>query len=422
MLTGAPPFTGSSAAAVIGRHLAEAPPPLRGRRPETPAPVEHAVARALAKEPGGRFATVAAFLEALEHQSVPGTAPLGKTRSIAVLPFVNTSSDPENEYLSDGITDELINALTKVEGLRIASRTSVFALKGKPQDVRAIGALLGVTAVLEGTVRKAGDRLRITVQLSAVDDGRNLWSERYDRRLDDVFAIQDEIAHTIVSTLRTTFLAEIADPTSKRYTEDLKAYSLYLKGRFCWNKRSHEGVLEAIAYFEQAIAEDPRYALAYSGLSDSYALQVDYRGVPVNDGMERARRYARKALELDDTLAEAHTSLGWVLHIYDWDWEGAAGAYRRAIELNPGYAIGHQWYSWVLLVTGQADQALLESHTALELDPSSISIRRGLGWLYYYTRRYETALYHLRRAVAMNPTTEENYRILGLVLTQLGAY
>ena len=424
MLAGAPPFTGPSARAIMARHLSEPPPPLRARRPDAPAAVEQALARALAKDPADRFASVAEFVTALEATRPldAGAAPVGKTRSIAVLPFVNASADPDNEYLSDGITDELINALTKVEGLRIASRTSAFALKGKPQDVRAIGALLGVSVVLEGTVRKSGDRLRITVQLTAADDGRNLWSERYDRTLDDVFVIQDEIARTIVSTLRTTFLADIADPTPQRYTHNLEAYSLYLKGRYCWNKRSPEGVVEAIAYFEQAIDHDPGYALAYSGLSDAYALQVDYRGLAVADGYEKARLYALKALELDDTLAEAHTSLAWVLYVHDWDWDGAVRAYARALELNPGYATAHHWYSFVLLATGRAEQALVEAHAALDLDPSSLSVRRGLGWMYYYTRRYESALYHLRRAIAMNPTSEDTYRVLGLVLTQQGAY
>ena len=423
MLAGEPPFSGDSARAIVAQHLSEPPPPLRARRPDAPASVEQALARALAKDPADRFASVAAFITALEDTR-PGAAPslVGKTRSIAVLPFVNASADPENEYLCDGVTDELINALTKVEGLRIASRTSVFALKGKPQDIRAIGALLGVSAVLEGTVRKSGDRLRITVQLAAADDGRNLWSERYDRLLDDVFAVHDEISRTIVNTLRSTFLADIADPTPQRYTDNVQAYSLYLKGRYCWNKRSQEGVREAIAYFEQAIDHDPGYTLAYSGLSDAYALQVDYRGVPVTEGYELARRYALKALELDDDLPEAHTSLAWVQFAYDWDWEGAERSYRRALELSPGYATGHHWYSFVLLATGQAEQALVEAHTALELDPSSLSIRRGLGWLYYYTRRYESAVYHLRRAIAMNPTSEDTYRILGLVLTQQGAY
>ncbi len=424
MLAGEPPFAGPNARATLARHVTERPRPVRVLRPDTPGPVEHAIARALAKDPAERFPTVAAFLDALEAGSGADSMPaaLGLTRSIAVLPFENTSPDPETDYLSDGITDELINALTRVTGLRVASRTSVFALKGKPQDVRATGALLGVSAILEGTVRKAGDRLRITARLTATDDGRHLWSERYDRELHDVFAIQDEIAGTIVSTLRTTLLAEVADPTPRRYTESVTAYGLYLKGRYCWNKRSAEGVREAIDYFEQAIAADPKYALAYAGLGDAYALQVDYRGVPVTEGLTRARAYARQALALDETIAEAHTSLGWVLFIYDWDWEAGVRAFRRALELNPGYATAHQWYSFALTSLGRIDEALVEGHTALELDPASVSIRRSLGFLYYYARRYDTALEHLRRAIAMNPTSQENYRLLGLTLVQSGAY
>ena len=421
MLAGQPPFSGESARAIVAKHLSEPPRPLRARRPDAPAAVEQALARALAKAPEDRFASVADFTAALEETgAVPSL--VGRTRSIAVLPFVNASADPENEYLSDGISDELINALTKVDGLRIASRTSAFALKGKPQDIRAIGALLGVSAVLAGTVRKSGTRLRITAQLAAADDGRTLWSERYDRALDDVFTIQDEIARTIVSTLRTTFLADIADPTPQRYTHNLEAYSLYLKGRYCWNKRSQEGVLESISFFKQAIDHDPDYALAYSGLSDAYALQVDYRSVPVTEGYRLAREYALKALALDDSLPEAHTSLAWVLHVYDWDWPAAMREYARALELNPSFATAHHWYSFLLLVNGQAEQAMTEALTALELDPSSLSVRRGVGWLSYYTRRYEQALYHLRRAVAMNPTSEDTYRVMGLVLTQQGAY
>ena len=423
MLAGEPPFSGTSARVTIARHLSEPPPPLRSHRPDAPAAVAHALQRALAKAPPDRFPTVAEFTAALEDTR-SGAVPslVGRTRSIAVLPFVNASADPENEYLSDGISDELINALTKVDGLRIASRTSVFALKGKPQDIRAIGALLGVSAVLEGTVRQSGDRLRITAQLAAADDGRTLWSERYDRALDDVFAIQDDIARTIVSTLRTSFLADIADPTPQRYTHNLEAYSLYLKGRFCWNKRTQEGVLESIAFFKQSIDHDPDYALAYSGLSDAYALQVDYRSVPVTEGYRLAREYALKALALDESLPEAHTSLAWVLHVYDWDWAGAMREYARALELNPAFATAHHWLAYVLVLNGRGDQAMTEVLTALELDPSSLSVRRGVGWINYYTRRYDQALYHLRRAVAMNPTSEDTYRVMGLVLAQQGAY
>jgi len=417
MLAGEPPFSGATALRIIARQVSELPRPLRSVRPDTPAAVEQAVARALAKEPAGRFASIAEFLEALE----PG-AESARARSIAVLPFANTSADPENEYFSDGMTDELINALTKVEGLRVASRTSVFALKGAARDVRAIGSLLGVSTVLEGTVRKSGDRLRITARLTATDDGRHLWSERYDRTLHDVFAIQDEIARLIVGTLRTIFQAELGDPTPQRYTRNLDAYGLYLRGRFCWNKRSREGVVEAIHYFEEAIARDPEYALAYAGLADAYALQVDYRGMPVIEGFARARSNAERALALDETLAEAHTSLAWLQFIYDWDWERALGSFRRALELNPAYATAHQWYSFLLMVLNEREEALTEIHRALDLDPASVSIRRSVGFLHYYSRQHETAIEHLQRAIAMNPTQPETYRLLGLVLTQLGRY
>src|SRR5205823_5629737 len=243
--------------------------------------------------------------------------------------------DPENEYLSDGITDELIDALAKIEGLRVASRTSVFSLKNKPQDVRAIGALLGTSVVLEGTVRKSGAQLRVTAQLTSTDDGRLLWSQRYDRTLDDVFAVQDEIARTIVTTLRATWLADLEEPRRKRYTENLVAYGHYLRGRFALSKRTQEGVTEGIEHFERAIGEDPNYALAYTGLADAYALHVDYRSVAVAEGLARANAYARRALELDAALAEAHASLAWRLFIYDRDSPGAERASRRARALAP---------------------------------------------------------------------------------------
>ncbi|HMA41707.1 MAG TPA: protein kinase, partial [Gemmatimonadales bacterium] len=423
MLAGQPPFTGPNARRILARHVAERPRPLRAARPDTPPAVEEAVMRLLAKNPAERFGTGAEVMAALQDgRDAAPRAPFGLARFIAVLPFANASPEPGTEYLSDGITDELINALTKVEGLRVASRTSVFALKGKPQDVRATGALLGVSAVLEGTVRQAGDRLRVTASLTATDDGRQLWSERYDRPVGDVFAIQDDIAHTIVTTLRATYLADLAEPAPTQHTESLEAYGLYLKGRYSWSKRSLTGAAEAIKYFEQAIVADPRYALAYAGLADAYALQVDYRGAPVREGFELAKRYARQALALDPTLAEVHSSLGWVLFIYDWDWDAATAAFQRALELDPGYATAHQWYSFVVMTQRSIDLALVEGHTALELDPASTSIRRSLGWLYYYARRYDDALRHLRRAIAMDPTSEENYRMLGRVHTQRGEY
>jgi serine/threonine-protein kinase len=385
--------------------------------------VERAVAKGLAKKPEDRFASVAEFAASLQAQ--PGdesTHFSPATRTVAVLPFVNASADPATEYLSDGITDELIDALAKVEGLRVASRTSVFALKGKPQDVRAIGALLGASVVLEGTVRKSGDQLRITAQLTSTDDGRLLWSHRYDRTERDVFAVQDEISNTIVTTLRATWFADLDQPVKKRYTDNVRAYGLYLQGRYAWNKRTQEGVSEGIQLFERAIAEDPGYALAYTGLADSYALQIDYRNIAVENGFKRAKKYALKALELDESLAEAHASLAWTLFIYDWDWKAAEREFKRSIELDPRYATSHQWYAFLLASQVRHDEALVIAHTAQELDPASVSIRRALGYNYLYARRYDQARYHLTRAIAMNPTAEESYRVLGLTLTLNGQF
>ena len=419
MLAGEPPFRGNSSRAVMAQHVTAAPRPLRGFRPDVPAGTERAIARGLEKDPAQRYPSAAEFVTALAAPDGVARSPAA-TRSIAVLPFVNASRDADNEYLSDGITDELIDALAKISGLRVSSRTSVFALKGKPLDVRAVGALLGTSVVLEGTVRKAGDRLRITAQLTSTDDGRLLWSQRYDRQLVDVFAIQDEIAATIVNTLRATMFADVSEHVARRYTENIQAYGLYLKGRYEWNKRTQEGVAAAIHYFERAIAEDPAYAPAYAGLSDSYSLDVDYRSIPVHEAYQRAKDYARKALALDESVPTAHASLAWALFIYDWQWDEAEREFRRAIELNPRYASAHQWFAFLLAARGQHDAALVEGHTALELDPASVSIRRAVGWLYYYARRFDQAREHLARAIEMNPTAVESYRMLGSTLALQG--
>ncbi|HEY3133274.1 MAG TPA: protein kinase [Gemmatimonadaceae bacterium] len=418
MLAGEPPFKGASPRATMAKQVTERARPLRALRPDAPSGFERVLERALAKDPTQRYQSVAEFCEALARaRTEPHHAFAVTTRAIAVLPFVNASPDPDNEYLSDGITDELINALAKVDGLRVASRTSVFALKGKAQDVRAIGALLEASEVLEGTVRRMGDNLRITAQLTSTDDGRLMWSERYDRKLDDVFAIQDEIARTIVTTLRSTSFADLAPAPPSRHTENVEAYGLYLRGRYAWNKRTSEGVIEGIKFFEEAIALDPTYALAYTGLADSYSLHIDYRNVPVHEGHEKAKFYARKAIALDESLAEAHASLAWSLFIYDWRWDEAEREFRRAIELDPRYAPSHQWYAFMLASKGHFDEALIEAHTAQENDPASVSVRRSLGYCYLYARKYEQGRYHLDRAIAMNPTAEESYRIQGLLLT-----
>ena len=422
-LAGGPVFQGATARAIMAKQVTETPRPLRHLRPDVGHAVDQVIAKALAKDPADRFSTVAEFTAALSGEGrIVGRHRPRRTRSVAVLPFVNVTGDPETEYLSDGITDELIDALAKVNGLQVASRTSVFALKGKPQDVRAIGAMLGATEILEGTVRQAGDRLRITAQLACADDGRLLWSQRYDRTLKDVFAVQDEIARTIANTLRATSFADLSDPLVQRRTTSVKAYGLYLRGRHAWNQRTQGAIGEAVRYFEAAIAEDPGYAPAYTGLADAYSLQIDYRNTAVTDGFVRAKAYARQAIALDDGLAEAYASLAWSTFIYDWDWEQAGREFRRAIDLDPQYATAHQWYTFLLISQGRLDEALVEAHTALELDPGSVSVRRSLAWGYLYARRYERAVHHLERAIALDPTAEESYRVLGFVLALQGDY
>src|SRR3954467_2584883 len=378
MFAGEPPFRGDTARATMAKQVTERARPLRLLRPDAPAGFERVLEKALAKDPAARYQTILEFCDAPPRARSEPSRPFAMmTRTIAVLPFVNSSPDPDNEYLSDGITDELINALAKVQGLRVASRTSVFALKGKAQDVRAIGALLEASEVLEGSVRRSGENLRITVQLTSTEDGHLMWSERYDRKLHDVFAIQDEIARTIVTQLRSTSLVSVAEPVANRHTGNVQAYGLYLRGRYSWNKRTSAGVYEGIEYFDQAIVLDPGYALAYTGLADSFSLHIDYRNVPVHEGHEKAKFYARKAIALGDSLAEAHASLAWSLFIYDWRWDEAANEFRRAIELDPRYAPAHQWYAFMLASKGHFDEALIEAHTAQENDPAPPSARRS---------------------------------------------
>ncbi|HEY7683796.1 MAG TPA: protein kinase [Gemmatimonadales bacterium] len=424
MLAGQPPFAGTGPRATMARHASEPVPPLRGLRPEVPVAVEHAILRALAKEPSARFATMGDFAEALVSplSGLPAAPAGAGARAIAVLPFVNASSDSDNEYVADGMTDELINSLASLAGLRVASRTSVFALKGRREDVRTIGALLGVSMVLEGTVRRAGPRLRITAQLTDVQEGRLLWSERYDRDDDNIFAIQDEIARDLTERLRTDLIGATSDPQPRRTTANLTAYNLYLKGRYAWNKRTPEGLAEAVRLFEQAIAEDPGYALAYAGLADAHALHVDYRAAPVAEGMRRARAEAEKAIALDETVAEAHTSLGWVAFIHEWDWARADREFRRAIELNPRYATARQWHAWYLAAMGRPAEGLAEGHRAVELDPASVSIRRTLGWLYCVVRQPDRAVAVTEQALVMNPEATETLVILAMAHDQAGRY
>ena len=327
-------------------------------------------------------------------------------RSIAVLPFVNISADLDNEYFCDGLAEEILNALTKMEGLKVAARTSAFSFKGKNIDVGEIGNALHVNTVLEGSVRKAGNRIRITVQLVNAADGYHLWSERYDREMRDIFAIQDEITISVVNALKLKIFGIRKTALLKRYTEQPEAYHLYLQGRFFWNKRTPDGIEKAVDFFEQAIKIDPNYALAYSGLADcfnSFGFSFDFGTLAAREVIPKAKAAALKALEIDDTLAEAHTSLAYTQQLFDWDWAAAETGFKRALELNPNYANANHWYSHLLIATGRIDESLAQSLRAIELDPLSLVMHTHLGWHYLYAREYNKAIDQLRATLAMDP-------------------
>ena len=284
--------------------------------------------------------------------------------SIAVLPFVNLSSDKENEYFSDGLTDDLIDALTKVQGLRVVARGSAFQFKGKNPDIRTVGRQLNVATVLEGSVQRSGGRLRITAQLSSVADGYHVWSETYDRRLADIFAVQDEISRAIVAALEVRVAGHPGGRLVQSSTQDLEAYNLYLQGRFHLNKWRPESARKGIEYFAQAIAKDPGYAPAYTGMADCYTWLGVFGWSEARQAMPQARQAANRALQLDETLAAAHVSLGYVKALYDWDWPGAEREFKRALELSPGDADVHFAYSITYLTPflGRLDEALRKSN------------------------------------------------------------
>jgi len=300
-------------------------------------------------------------------------------KSIAVLPFVNMSADKTDEYLSDGMTEELLNVLAKVPGLRVPGRSSSFAFKGKTEEgiFRKVGEQLHVNAVLEGSVRKAGNQLRITAQLINVADGFHLWSEAYDRDMTNIFAIQSDIAARVAEALKVQLLGATAQP--KKPTENLEAYKLYLRGRQLWNRRQDAAVKDAIGLFNQAIAADPAYALAYAGLADCYVIAPEYSDLPASETRPRARAAALKAIELDDTLGEPHAALAMIKAEHDWDWSEAEAEFRRAIELNPNYATAHHWLGIVYEEQGRCSEAVAELRRAQELDPLSSVIGGRVG-------------------------------------------
>lgn len=343
-------------------------------------------------------------------------------RRIAVLPLANISPDPEDEFFSDGMTEELISTLSKVAGLGVIARTSIMRYKGTTKPIAEIGRELNVGTVVEGSVRRAGSKIRVTVQLIDVSSDEHLWSEVYDRDLEDVFAIQRDIAQRIAKALRIQLRRAERALLSRSATQVPEAYALYLEGRQFLNSRTEQGLRNAIERFNEAVARDPRYALAYTGLADAYAVLALLEFVPPRDAFPKARAAAAKALEVDEELAEAHASLGLVRFQYDWEWSGAEAEFRRAIELNPGYPPAHQFYADYLKAMGRFDEALAEMGRALELDPLSLSIATGLGHVLYLSRQYDRAIEQYRKALQIDPRFVQAHLWFGRPYLQKGMF
>ncbi|OLD58985.1 MAG: hypothetical protein AUF60_07460 [Gemmatimonadetes bacterium 13_1_20CM_69_28] len=433
MLAGHPPFLGTTAQEVLARHTLDPVPPLRTIRRAVPPAVEHAVFKALAKSPADRFPSAAAFSEALTQTGAPpsltrqaarpavfvaaGVAALvagyvlltrrpgssgDPARSIAVLPFVNIGADPNNEPFSDGMSEELITALAKVEGLRVTARTSAFSFKGKEVDVREIGNKLNVGYVLEGSVRRAGPRLRVSAQLINATTGYHLWSDEYDRDAGDVFAVQDEITRAIVGALRLKLSGAANAALVKPATGNAEAHDLYLQGRYFFAKRDSTSLRKAQDYFERAIADDPSYALAYAGLSDAYSHRAVFGYVPPHDIHAKAKQAVLRALALDSTLVEAHTSLGFIELFLEWDWAAAGREFDRALALDARYPPAHLFRAWYFLATDRMTDAVGEVQAAVRLDPFSLVNNARLASMLYYARRYNEALAQSRRLLEMD--------------------
>ena len=446
ILTGSLPFSGRSMQATLAAHAIEKPESIERKRPGIPQPLAALVMQCLEKRPADRpqaaaellpvldtvqtnpegraagatsrnvkiIAAVAAVIviavatlySVMNRRGAGGTPePVTQLRSVAVLPLANVGGDSKDEYFSDGMTDELANALSKLPGLRVASRTSAYAFKGKRDvDVGEIGRKLHVQAILEGTVRRSGDRLRVGAQLTNVSDGLAMWSDTYERRTSDVFTVQDDIASAIADALKLKLGGEATklSSSSSRGTENLEAYDSYLRGRYFWNGRGAANLRKALAYFEKAIAGDPRFARAYAGLAITYALLPEYTDAPPADGLAKARVAATRALALDSTLAEAHTALG-LASVHAWDFRNGESEYQKAIALDPEYPTAHQWYGELLYHTGRIDSSLVEIRRAVALDPLAPILPVALGYALTLAGRYDEALAQFSRADELAP-------------------
>ncbi|MDP2914460.1 MAG: protein kinase [Candidatus Aminicenantes bacterium] len=419
MVTGRLPFEGDTALTIALKHKTETPIDPREFNPQVPEDLSLVILKCLEKNKENRFQRVEDLLKALNRLETGVTTvdrvPLGKTtkeekitekkweKSIAVLPFDDSSSQRDQGYFCEGLADELINALTKIKDLRVVARTSAFAFRGEKLDVREIGKRLNVDTVLEGSVRKAGNRLRVTTQLINVADGYHLWSERYDHDMEDIFTIQDDIAKATVEALKIKLGGEGKEKLVRHYTEDIEAYSLYLKARHFHHMFTEEYMKKAIEYFYLAITKDSNNALAYAGLANHYN-QLGILGfIPPKEAFLQASGMAQKALGIDNTLAEAHCSLASVKFWLEWDWDKAEKAFQQAIELSPGSAVTYLEYSIFLAARGRSEEAIATARHAVELDPLSPSTVQNLGRIYFEAERFDESITHLKKALELNP-------------------
>jgi serine/threonine-protein kinase len=424
LVTGRNPFRGQTPADTLSAVIKDRARPAAESNPEVPPSLDRLLARLMAKEPNERPATAADLVRALEgvwtDSHPPPSAVAPHQRSIAVLPFADMSPQKDQDYFCEGLAEELISALARISGLKVAARTSAFQFKGKADDVRQIGRQLGVETVLEGSVRKAGERLRVTAQLVSASDGYQLWSERYDRDLQDVFAIQDEIAATIVERLKLRLSA--ADAPRVRHAPNAEAYNLYLQGRYWWNKRHQGGLSKAAAFFEQAVSLAPDYALAHSGVADAYSVIGFYGFDRPLTALARARISAERALALDDELPEAHVSMALIRFWYDWSWREAEREFERALALDPQHASAHVFFGQLLAAIGRGDEADSHWRTALVRDPLSTLVNGLVGSGLNFARRYEEARERCRQALALEPDHLQSLFAASLCSAQLGRH
>jgi serine/threonine protein kinase/tetratricopeptide (TPR) repeat protein len=411
-------FPGKSSAEVFAGILHEAPAPLSAPVPES---LERLILRCLEKLPEGRFGSAADVAASL-RAALMEPAGSRHSRSIAVLPFVNASGDPDADYLSDGIAESIMNSLAQLSQLKVAPRSSVFRYKGQDAEPQKIGRELGVRVVLTGRVTQTGGSLIVRTELTDADEGKQLWGERYRRKVADIFDIEEDIAKRISASLRLKLTGTEQKRLTKRFTEDSEAYRLYLRGRFFWIKRTPEGMRQGAEFFQQAIAKDPAYALAFAGLADCYSVLTTYLAFTPREGWARAKAAAAAAVALDPDLAEAHASWGYIRFFGDWDWEAAEAEFRRASEISPSYWMNHGWYSYVLAAWGRFGEAEQEINRARELEPLSPLVAYLSAGVATLARNYTEAEQRCLQGLEIDPDYPLLHLWLGMVYERQTRY